>query len=74
MSHLPEQPYEIPFREVEHEMAGERIDEDGRDMIAGLGRADYEDWWGTPTEARAARRELLRRDKARRHLGGFGFR
>lgn len=74
MSHLPAQPYEIPWREVEHEAASERLDEEGRDHLGHLGRADGETWWGTETEEREARRDLLRRDRARRKLGGFGFR
>lgn len=74
MSHVPDQPYEVPFRTVDHDEETERIDEDGRDMILGIGRIDGEDWWGTTTDWKTARKDLLRRQRARRDLGGFGFR
>lgn len=72
MSHTPDQPYEIPFRAVDHDEPD--YGPDGSDLIAGVGHAKPEEWWGTDTDWRNERRDLLRRDRARRNLGGFGFR
>lgn len=66
-----EQPYEVPYREVLHDEDGDDVD--GFDLIAGMGTATKIEWWGTDTDEREWRKEMRRKEKARRELGGFGF-
>ena len=72
MSYQADQPYEIPFRVVDHDQDDEGPD--GSDLIVGLGTARREEWYGTSTDWKMERRDLLRRERARKQLGGFGFR
>lgn len=74
MSHTPDQPHEVPFREVEHDEAQDRFDVDGRDMIGGIGTVRDWDWWGSKTDDDRLRAELAERERSRARLGGFGFR
>lgn len=72
MSHLPDQDYEVPIRTVEH---AEPIDDSFFDVPTfPVGYAREITWIGTDAEIKAERAELLRRQKARAELGGFGFR
>lgn len=72
MSHLPDQPHEVPFREVEHQ----EFDDDpkGYEQILGMGTVRDWTWWGGPKRDAEFVKELEALEKRRAKLGGFGFR
>jgi hypothetical protein len=72
LSYRDDQPYEVPFRAVEHDEDDDGLE--GFDFIMGTGRNEFVEYWGTESDWREERRDILRRDRARKRLGGFGFR
>ena len=72
MSHTPDQPHEVPFREVAHEDPDDSMLE-GMDYIGGVGAVKDWDWWGSADDDRRLRAELATKEQARARLGGFGF-
>lgn len=73
-SHTPEQPHEVPFREVEHQDPTDD-ERDGFDFIFGLGalRDEVFHGWESKAAEDAYWKEQRRKDAARQKLGRFGF-
>lgn len=72
MSHLPDQPYEVPEREVAHDHDDDYPE--GSEYIIGMGHITKGTYWMTKTQEDKDFKDARRREKAREQLGGFGFR
>lgn len=73
MSHLPEQPLEVPEREVFHDLPADEYP-DGFDYIVGVGAAKTEHIWADKATSEEWDAEISDRERRRALLGGFGFR
>lgn len=75
MPQVPEErplPYEVPWREVEHQETDDYPDDWGYRSYP-IGHVKDTDWWGTPTQHEEDLKRLRERDRKRAELGGFGF-
>lgn len=73
MSHLPNQPLEVPSREVHHaEDEGESSWESSNLSVGEAKQTAL--WLRTNKDEADFDKELKRKDDARAQLGGFGFR
>lgn len=72
MSHLPDQPHEVPFREVEHDI----VDLEFPDLFwpRHIGIYRQAEYHMTEEELKEWEDDMRRKDQARAKLGGFGFR
>lgn len=75
MSHLPDQPHEIPFREVEHDDFDPNAPLDSDYWPTKMGHIGAETFhgWGSKKEEDDHWKDQRRKDEARKRLGGFGF-
>lgn len=75
MTLVPEErplPYEIPPREVEHDMPDERPDAYPVKPTM-VGECSLHAWWGSKQDEAKSITELEKKDARRASLGGFGF-
>lgn len=62
-------PDEIPYRETLHD-----DEEEPEEIWLGVGHLRDIEWWGTKADLADFHADVERRERAREHLGGFGFR